>query len=143
MIAFQSDQSESKENSNMLTKILLIEDDPTMRKLLETYLNFEGFEVSVSDGEDRLEMVIDQVKQEKPDVVLMDVYLNTLNGFDLLKAMRGDEKISDVRVIMSSGADVSERCILEGADAFVMKPYMPDDLVKSIRRVIAGESDQK
>jgi DNA-binding response OmpR family regulator len=143
MIAFQSGLSESEENLKMLKKILLIEDDPTMRKLLETYLNFEGFEVSVSDGEDRLEMVIAQVKQEKPDVVLMDVYLNTLNGFDLLRAMRRDEKISDVRVIMSSGADVSERCIVEGADAFVMKPYMPDDLVKSIRRVIAGESDQK
>ena len=127
----------------MPIKIMLIEDDPTMQTLLQTYLQYEGFDVFLQDRDDDLQQVIGNIRQENPEVVLMDVYLRQLNGFDLLAAIREDLKVKEVAVIMSSGVDFGERCEKEGADAFILKPYMPEELVQSIHRVIAAHGDPK
>jgi two-component system alkaline phosphatase synthesis response regulator PhoP len=124
-------------------KILLIEDDPTMQTLLQTYLQFEGFDVVVLHTEENLEQITGAIRVEKPDLVLLDVYLRHLNGFDLLSAIRQDPQAKQVGVIMSSGIDFSERCLEEGADSFILKPYMPEELIQSIRKVIAKDGDTK
>jgi DNA-binding response OmpR family regulator len=124
-------------------KILLIEDDPTMQTLLQTYLQFEGFDVVVLHTEENLEQITGAIHVEKPDLVLLDVYLRHLNGFDLLSAIRQDPQAKQVGVIMSSGIDFSERCLEEGADSFILKPYMPEELIQSIRKVIAKDGDPK
>ncbi len=121
----------------MRHKILIIEDDATMQKLLQTYLEFEGYEVILPLKDDELEQTLEIVRHEKPDIVLADVYMHKFTGFDLLGAIREDEEIKNVGVIVSSGADFSERCQEEEADCFVLKPYMPDELIKAIQRVIA------
>jgi len=56
---------------------------------------------------------------------------------DLLCAIRQDEVTCETGVIVSSGADFGERCLDEGADSFILKPFMPEELIKSIRKVIA------
>jgi DNA-binding response OmpR family regulator len=121
----------------MTHKILLIEDDATMLKLLQTYLQFEGFQVIMPGKDDNLEQTMESIRVEMPAVVLLDVYMHKFNGLDLLSAIRQDEATKDIGVIVSSGADFAERCLEEGADAFILKPYMPDELIKSIRKVIA------
>lgn len=121
----------------MTHKILLIEDDATMLKLLQTYLQFEGFQVIMPGKDDNLEQTMESIRDEMPAVVLLDVYMHKFNGLDLLSAIRQDEVTKDIGVIVSSGADFGERCLEEGADAFILKPYMPDELIKSIRKVIA------
>jgi CheY-like chemotaxis protein len=72
-----------------------------------------------------------------PDVILLDVHLRRVNGLDLLTAIRQDEKTRHTGVILSSGMDVSQRCMELGANAFILKPYMPEDLLQMIRRVAA------
>jgi DNA-binding response OmpR family regulator len=123
----------------MPTKIFLIEDDPTMLTLLQTYLQFEGFEVVLQNKDDDLQLVLEHLRQIQPEIILLDVYLDKLNGFDLLSAIRDEPDLQNIRVIMSSGIDFHDRCLKEGADGFILKPYMPDDLVKTIRRAITAE----
>ena len=121
----------------MNPKVMLIEDDHTMMLLLTTLMRFEGFETAVLKNDDNLDTVMDDIRQEMPDVIFLDVHLGRINGLDLLSAVRQDEKTSRIGVIMSSGMDVSQRCTELGANAFILKPFMPEDLIQKIRQVIA------
>lgn len=119
--------------------ILLVEDDPTMRSLLKTLLQFEGFQIVLQNREDTLEEVKKTILQEKPSVIILDVFMHQFNGFDLLDVIRQDKEIQDTKVIMSSGADVRDRCMEEGANLFLLKPYMPEELLQSIHTLTAEE----
>jgi DNA-binding response OmpR family regulator len=121
-----------------MLKIFLVEDDSTMLSLLCTLLQMEGFQ-AIPAKEDLLENVFEAIRQERPSLVLVDVNLTRFNGFDLLKKIRGDIDLQNTRVILSSGMDYSTRCRQEGADDFLLKPYMPDDLIQKIRQVIRTE----
>jgi CheY-like chemotaxis protein len=114
-----------------MPKILLAEDDSTMVSLLKTLLNMEGFEVVALPAEADVPQA---VRIERPDVVLLDVHLSRQNGLDILDAIRASGDIRDVRVVMSSGANVKEECLQRGADGFLLKPYMPDDLITLLRQ---------
>ena len=117
-----------------MIKVSLIEDDATMISLLKTLLEFEGFEV-VEMEDDTLENVLSALHKENPAVALMDVNLHKLNGMDLLRALRKDRHMDKIQVIMCSGMDMREDCLQAGASDFMLKPYMPDELIASIRRV--------
>jgi len=76
------------------------------------------------------------LKTEQPDVILMDVHLNQLNGLDVLKMIKQDDQVKSVKVLMSSGMDFRYDCIRAGAADFIMKPYMPDDLIYQLNQII-------
>ena len=122
-----------------MSKVMLIEDDATMVGLLKTLLRIEGYEVvSFAGGEDVLQMV----QREKPDLILLDVNLKNfgildINGFDLLKEIRSDGELEHIGVVMSSGMNYRRESTEAGADGFVMKPYMPDELLKLIKTTIS------
>lgn len=114
-----------------MAKVLLAEDDATMVSLLKTLLKMEGFDVVALDVDSDVPAA---VQQERPDVLFMDVHLGHQNGMDILDTIRrGNNHISDVRVVMTSGLNVHEECIRHGADAFLLKPFMPDDLLKLLK----------
>lgn len=119
----------------MSKKILLAEDDFTMVSLLTTLLKMEGYEVVTLDAEAD---VLDAVRSVHPDVLLMDVHLFSQSGLDILQKVRESKDTGRVRVLMSSGANVREECMNRGADGFLMKPYMPDDLFNLLRQVISA-----
>jgi len=109
-----------------MAKVLLAEDDHTMVALLQTLLRMEGFEtVTLDSGAD----VPGAVLREKPDVLLMDVHLGRQSGMDIVESIRKDPQIAGVRVVMTSGLNVKEECLQRGADDFLLKPFMPDDLI--------------
>lgn len=116
-------------------KILLAEDDVTMLSLLNTLLKMEGYEVVTLDADAD---VIAAVRSVNPDVLLMDVHLFSQSGLDVLQELRASADIGNVRVLMSSGANVREECMNHGADGFLMKPYMPDDLFRLLKQVISA-----
>ena len=122
------------------SKIVLIEDDRTMLSLLRTLLRFEGFEVLQLEQDEDLDEIMRFVCREEPALILLDVNLRQFNGFDLLLRIRARPELRSLRVIMSSGIDFSERCREEGADGFILKPYMPDDLISTMRQVLANQS---
>lgn len=116
----------------MCSKVMLIEDDRTMLSLLETLLKIEGYIVCTAKDTD-FDAILANLRGEKPRVALMDVHLQNINGFDLLQAIRSDEELKDMYVLMSSGLDLSTECIEKGANDFILKPYMPDELIRKIR----------
>jgi DNA-binding response OmpR family regulator len=118
-----------------MPKILLAEDDPTMLSLLKTLLRLEGFDSTpLGDTED----VLDAARREKPDIVLLDVNLPQGNGLDFLRRIRQDGELKNTVVVMSSGMPFEIECKAAGADAFLLKPYMPDVLIGAIKSRLAA-----
>jgi len=120
-------------------KVLLAEDDVTMLSLLKTLLNMEGFEVAVllADAD-----VPQALRAEKPDILLMDVHLGNQSGMDILDDIRSTQDVSAMRVVMSSGANVKDDCMKRGANGFLLKPYMPDELIKILKTTITPPDTQ-
>ncbi|OQY29191.1 MAG: hypothetical protein B6I38_08500 [Anaerolineaceae bacterium 4572_5.1] len=115
-----------------MTKILLAEDDETMVSLLKTLLGLEGFDVASMDIAEK--DLLSLVRHENPKVLLLDVHLPRENGMDILRALREDDELKNTRVVMTSGMNLKDECLASGADAFLLKPYMPDDLIKILRQ---------
>ncbi len=119
-------------------KVLLIEDDGNMLCLLQTLLEFEGFQViQYNDG--TIEGILTAMQLEMPSLALIDVNLPHVNGLNLLKRIRQDSSLKGMHVLMSSGMDYSSECLQEGADDFILKPYMPDDLIRTIQQALSAE----
>jgi DNA-binding response OmpR family regulator len=116
-----------------MAKVMLIEDDPTMLSLLNTLLEIEGYEVVQLENFDK---VVDSVRSIVPDVILMDVHLKDIDGLNLLESIRKENAFESVKVIMSSGMDFKDESILKGANGFLLKPYMPDELIILINQLL-------
>lgn len=114
-----------------MAKVLLAEDDPTMMSLLQTLLKMEGYEVKVLNVDSDVPAA---VQLEKPDVLLMDVHLGQQSGMEILEAIRKNDGLSKVRIVMTSGLNVKDECLHYGANAFLLKPFMPDDLLKLLKQ---------
>lgn len=119
-----------------MPKVMLIDDDTTILSLLQTLLEFEGFQVIQLNGQGNQDEIMGQIHLEHPDLVLLDVHLHHINGLDLLRLIRQDEGLGSIRVLMSSGMELGSKCTQEGADGFILKPYMPDELVKKIQLML-------
>jgi CheY-like chemotaxis protein len=105
-------------------RILLAEDDRILRKAGEVSLRKKGYEViSAVDGADALAKALDQ----KPDLVLLDVMMPKMSGFDVLDALKGDPSVRDIPVIMltnlETAADV-RRAADAGAHSYLVKSNM-------------------
>jgi two-component system phosphate regulon response regulator PhoB len=113
-----------------MAKILLAEDDSTMISLLKTLLKMEGFDVLALDVNSDVPAA---VQREKPQTLFMDVHLGEQSGMEILEAIRKNKELSDVRIVMTSGLNVKDECLSRGANAFLMKPFMPDDLLNLLK----------
>ncbi len=114
-----------------MPRVLLAEDDQTMVGLLTTLLRMDGFEVEALDADDD---IVAAVQRECPDVLLLDVYLADQNGLEVLEAIRATDAEHRTRVLMTSGLNLQEESMRRGADGFLLKPFMPDDLMKMLRK---------
>lgn len=115
------------------TKVILVEDDASVRNVLKTLLELEGFQVRLSPAQTDEEQILAEIKAETPDIILMDVHLREISGIDILRRMRADTSLQNVRVVMTSGMDKKDECLNAGASAFLMKPYMPEDLIDTLK----------
>jgi DNA-binding response OmpR family regulator len=116
-----------------MPKVMLIEDDATMLSLLSTLMEMEGYEVAqLGEGE----VSVPEILEYHPDLILMDVNLEGISGIDLLEKIRAEEQFENTRVIMSSGMDYEVVCLEKGADGFILKPYMPDELIVLTKEIL-------
>ena len=113
-----------------MPKILIAEDDRTMVSLLKTLLKMEGFEVIALDVNADVPAA---VQHENPDALLMDVHLGQQSGMDIVQAIRQNPALANVRIVMTSGLNVREECLGYGANHFLLKPFMPDELIKVLK----------
>ena len=113
-----------------MSKVLIVDDDHTMVSLLATLLELDGFEVFPTTQASELEQ---NLRNDQPDLVIMDVFLNNGDGIELLRKIRSTSEFSSLPVIMTSGMDVEEQCLEAGANGFILKPYSPPELLSMIR----------
>lgn len=125
----------------MAKKILVVDDKLEIRKLLKSYFSQEGFDVvTAGDGQEALFVA----RQEKPDIVLLDLMMPEMNGYDFLRSFSRE---SDTPVIiLTAKLEESDKVLgLElGADDYVVKPFSPRELTARVRAVLRRmEKSQK
>ncbi len=119
--------------------ILLVEDDSFLAGMYVTKLTLEGFDVVLaSDGEQGLEVY----KKEHPQVILLDIVLPKMSGFDVLQAIKKDSRSGETRVILLTNLgqreDVSRGLAL-GADDYLIKAhFMPSEVVAKIKKMMSA-----
>ena len=119
-----------------MAKVLAVDDDPVIQRLLQVNLEMEGYEVELaSDGEEALE----KVRSFQPDLVLLDVMMPKKDGWQVCQEIKSDPDIEDIPVVFLS-ARAQDSDIQKGADlgveAYVTKPFDPIDLVELVAELI-------
>ena len=136
---------EGTEADRARATVLVVDDDPAVRQLLEDILVSAGFEVVLADGGANLAEV---VRQRHPNVVLLDEVMEPVSGLEALQALRTSGQ--DVPVVMLTAIgrdDMVETALDTGADDYVTKPFSEAVLVAHLRAVLrrqrwqAGDSD--
>jgi DNA-binding response OmpR family regulator len=122
----------------MSRKILIVDDEPNIVLSLEFLMQQSGYEVAIArDGGEALEML----GSFSPDLVLLDVMLPKINGFELCQRIRANPAWNAIKVVMLSAkgreSEVSKGMSL-GADAYVTKPFSTRDLVELVRSLLAS-----
>jgi len=114
-------------------KVMLAEDDVTMQTVLQTLLEIEGFTVALAPVKENQTKLIGAVRAERPDVLLLDYRLGNISGLDILRLLRENTDTAQTRVIMISGMDMQDYRLTAGADDFILKPFMPEELILKLR----------
>lgn len=117
--------------------ILLVEDDEFLAELYGTKLGLEGYEVLLAnDGEKGLKMI----KEKKPNLILLDIILPKLDGFEILKAMRAEKESKEIPVILltnlSQKDEVKKGLDLGAKDYLIKAHFMPSEVVKKIKETL-------
>jgi CheY-like chemotaxis protein len=115
----------------VVRRVLVVEDHPTMRAAMRLVLEPEGFEVlEAVDGEDALAVV----RRERPEVVFLDLNIPGMSGEELLRSLKGDPGLRAIRVVVvtAAGEEERRRSLELGADGFLMKPFGPSDLLRTV-----------
>ncbi len=117
-------------------KILVVEDEETVRRFMKVYLEFENFRVvEASNGKEALELVL----KEKPDLVVTDLMMPEMDGEQLYKAMKENEETRSIPIIVVSvknNFDDVQAAYLKGVDDYLTKPFDPKSLVEKIREIL-------
>jgi two-component system, cell cycle response regulator DivK len=118
--------------------ILVVDDYQDAREMYAEYLQFSGFRVAEArNGNEALE----QAFALKPDLILMDLSLPGMDGWEATRVLKADERTKNIPVVALTGhalAGASEGAKKAGCDSFVTKPCLPDDLVVEVRRMLGA-----
>ncbi len=118
-------------------RILIVEDDPIMRKLLHKTLTPEGYEcIMAANASAGMEACV----RDRPDLLMLDVCLPDYNGIDLCRKIKADPSIRHIPVILITGeaSEVERRMegLEAGADDYILKPFKSKELLSRMKRII-------
>jgi len=119
-------------------KVLILEDDPTMQMLLSKVLSLEGFQSSTPNNFSKAS-IMETLNFDPPSIIILDVHLGENDGIELLKEIRMNHQYSPIKIIMTSGLDFHSECMAAGADGFIMKPFIPSDLIDWLKKASSAE----
>ncbi|MFQ6133096.1 MAG: response regulator transcription factor [Armatimonadota bacterium] len=122
-------------------RILVVDDEKHIVRLVEVNLRRAGYEVDKAyDGKEALEVLANQ----KPDMIILDVMMPQMDGFEVLKELRGNPETAEIPVIMltakAQDADVF-RGWQAGVDSYLTKPFSPMELLTFVKRIFASEDE--
>ncbi len=117
-----------------MTRVMIVDDELEMSRLLKMLLEMEGFTVATSPtGKGALE----KAALEAPDVFMVDYHLHDMSGEDLIRKLRADPALASVPIVVASGRDVEPEVKRAGATDFMLKPFEPDALIETLKRLAA------
>ncbi|MEJ2174359.1 MAG: response regulator [bacterium] len=122
----------------MAKRVLIVDDEPNIVTALEFLLEKRGYEVTIAvNGEEALA----QVETFKPDLILLDVMMPKVSGYEVCQRLRSDPRWQNIKIVMLSAkgreVEVSKGMSL-GADLYVTKPFASTELVATIDRLLSG-----
>lgn len=121
-----------------MSTVLVVEDSVTQREMITDLLRGSGLDVTVaSDGMEALE----QIQGRCPDLVVLDIVMPKMNGYEVCRRLKADPKTQDVPVVMcSSKGEEFDRYwgMKQGADAYIAKPFQPNELVGTVKQLLRG-----
>ncbi len=124
----------------MTKKVLIVDDEPNIAISVEFLMRREGFEVLVAhDGEEGLA----RTRSDRPDLVVLDVMMPKLDGFEVCKAIRAEPDLQGVRILMLTAkgrAAEIEKGLSLGADAYIPKPFATRELVAKAKELLGADS---
>jgi DNA-binding response OmpR family regulator len=117
-------------------RILVVDDEVYIAHILEFSLGMEGYEViTATSGDEALSMA----DQEDPDLIVLDIMMPDMDGYQVCKCLREDDRFAEVPVILLSaehGGAQREKGLEVGASAYVTKPFRPMELIERIRHLL-------
>ena len=122
-------------------RILLVDDEPSIVKMVGKRLEVEGFEVTVAmDGQDGLA----KAQAAAPDLIILDLMLPKLNGYEVCTMLKQDVRYQKIPVILftAKAQEKDEKLGMEcGADAYIRKPFVAQDLLEKIRALVTAATE--
>ncbi|MBC8258011.1 MAG: response regulator [SAR324 cluster bacterium] len=121
----------------MPKKILIIEDDPAIVVSLEFLMLQQGYDVQVTTNAEEGEKTI---RQQMPDLILLDINLPQRSGFELCRQLRADSNFDQTRIVLltAKGREVDyQKGIAFGADEYIIKPFSTRDLVQTVHDLLS------
>ncbi|HWG47364.1 MAG TPA: response regulator [Gemmataceae bacterium] len=136
-------QPQTPNNQPTPSRILIADDDPLGAELLEVYLSDSDCEVrTASDGEQALHIVASW----HPDLILLDVMMPRISGFEVCKRLRGDSTTHDIAILMITALDQPsdmERAVEAGTDDFLSKPINKTELLLRVRALLRSRHNKR
>lgn len=129
-------------NTNQINpSILLVDDDDDLLVLAKIKLSRIGYKVRVSPNADN---IVGMILEERPDIILLDITMQGINGGDICHALKGNNKTADIPVIIISGNDDIEKIAAScGADDYVEKPFQISRVREKITHVLMSNSSSQ
>jgi DNA-binding response OmpR family regulator len=118
----------------VLKKVLIVDDSPAQVKLMQGFLEHEGYQPVGLNDPRRVEETITTVR---PSVILLDVVMPERNGFQVCRELKGSSEFQGIPVILVTSKDTASDKYWgeqQGADAYVTKPFTKDELLRAVRR---------
>ena len=123
-------------------KVLVVDNDPTLQRLLQIVFEREGFEVDLaSEGSEGVHKAL----MNPPNIVILDIIMEGLHGFEVCKMLRANSSMQHTAIIIISGKAYKQdidRAIELGADTYVVKPFSPKELFKIAVEMMKARSGQ-
>jgi CheY-like chemotaxis protein len=119
-------------------KVLVIDDEPSIHKLIAFILEEEGFVVLSHEAHEEAKRLVDR---GRPDVIILDIFMPEVDGFDILKMLKSDEETSHIPVIILSVSNMQldkEKASSLGAYRYLTKPFEPARLVEAVKDALNG-----
>ena len=111
-------------------RVLIIDDDPTLRRLVQVVFERDGFDVSLaSEGSEGVRLAL----MNPPNIIILDIIMEGLHGFEVCKMLRANSSIRHTAIIITSGKSFKpdiDKAMELGADSYVVKPFSPKELLK-------------
>ena len=114
-------------------KILVIDDEPAIHRLLQIILEDEGFDIV---GFEKHEGARQNISKGKPDLIILDIMMPEVDGFDVLRMLKSDDETQEIPVIILTARNKRvdmEKAAALGADSYITKPFQHSELLKAVR----------